>query len=365
MKGHVRQNHFLHQTFSGSTTLFVGTNFSIRDVEDVILENVKTIVSVKTLESLNRKITFSYFQSHEGLRMRRIFLVILIGMCAFICEATESPPSLDTFTKEEQSLLNKVFDIYISRGMLGYVFYGNKPMYWNGFRNIEDYDSNLQQDEELIVLDKALPALQKLVHDGKNYRISYQYSKGEHLNKTFYAHDFTFINKKALKKVIRKNLAVFREKAGKKLSTNQIYEGVLNHDLPFIEGSHSLFGILLGYGAENSLIWERGVELDDEIDKEMGTAYLAEMDNFQDIQKEYESRLFTYTQKNPDKWGDYLQKIEKFGNEPVPGINLNFAYFPHTKESKAIIKDYQKAEKKMKKALRSQDYLTLILKELN
>lgn len=138
----------------------------------------------------------------------------------------------------------------------GYTLFGDKPISCL-------YDSGrLYEDEELSYFQRHLFTLAQRYEkklDAPNFAIVVE-------------HDFPscfiyLVNKKAFLDTVQQNPAIFRKILGDNITPSSLLDAVLDKNYGFmkaLKASHALFGILFGYGVENSLRFDRSTQLDPE-----------------------------------------------------------------------------------------------------
>jgi hypothetical protein len=195
-----------------------------------------------------------------------IFCTLVIGSLVvaltFKCFSKKEPSNREEFSREllqkisfeERKSLSDLCKSIFYTSEFGYTLFGDKPI-------SEICDSGrIYENEELSFFQKHLFIFAQRYEkklDALHFAIVVDSSE---------AGSFIYlVNKRAFRDKVHQNIKIFRDILGDSITPNSLLESVLDKNCGFekaLKGSHSLFGILFGYGVENSLRFDRRDQLE-------------------------------------------------------------------------------------------------------
>lgn len=299
-------------------------------------------------------------KKNKKILILNLLALLLLTSCDFKKEAT-----LTKLNKAETEAVSFFFSWLIEEPTVAYVLFGNKPVFVGGFYSLEsDFSkvSNLDVGMNQKISEGAR-VLKKFKLDNKKFHLSFTNDP----NLPGYT-EIKLINKIALSKTIKNNLKLFQTEIGNDYTEQDLIEQILEKSFKeFFKGKVSLQGIVLGYGTQNAIAYERVNQLLQEIGRQ--ELLVTFNNNAQSIQSQKEIAI-TYAKKNPERWGDcidYLNQFTYFSDDKVEkGLNVKipFSYLEGTTESKKLISEYTKNEKKLAVLRKDPHFLNKVLKKL-
>lgn len=172
----------------------------------------------------------------------------------FSCQENFSRELLQNFTAEEKSSLSNIFKGIFYSSAFGYTLFGDKPI------SVICDSGRPYENGELSFFQKHL------------FNLAQRYEKK--LNAPHFAivvEDFAshfsiyLVNKRAFINTVQENILIFRSTLGDSITPGSLLSSVLDKNHGFegaLKGNHALLGILFGFGAENSLRFNRRDQLD-------------------------------------------------------------------------------------------------------
>lgn len=284
----------------------------------------------------------------------------------FIFLGCTERPSTNRLSNLENKYLEVFFRHLFETTTAGYVLYGEKPLFQCSFKAIENTIPGTVEHKNAIIFTQGLNAWKKLNIQSKNFLlISIINNKDEH------SQSFFIINKKALKKVIQKNLSLFQLKLGHQINEDRLLNGLLfpNGFSTILKGQEALQGILFGYGTENALTYERGNTLRKKI---FSTPHVnppfqynlepSTPDELKDKMTLYVNNQESNEQGILDELVDFSFYTPEIKDNVIPKIPFNY----HTKseESKKLLEIYKETEKTMITLQTHPDFLNKVIKRL-
>ncbi len=171
---------------------------------------------------------------------------------------------LKNIPKEEKKLLLKPLKQAVLRSSFGYTFLGEKPLSFDGYFDQSSIDASFKNPKLKKIALRESEKLQKGWDVWEKYAslfLSENYLLKKHAEKKIPGSIIIFfVNKRAFLNKIEENYQDFEKVLGKNISAKEIllsleqgegifYDAVMGHD--------GLFGILLGFGKNNSWNFHR------------------------------------------------------------------------------------------------------------
>jgi hypothetical protein len=185
----------------------------------------------------------------------RLFFLLLVPLRLLTAE-----PVVSTHTKQlkEYEILERFLKMQVDEEGYDYVLKGVKPISIRDFYTFDQFPiaKDLQHAEQEFVrsllVREALSIWKRLCSDQKNFVL-----KAAPLA---YGWEVSFINIAKLKETINHNIDLFRYVLGPAIQTEQLVHDIAYSDQPLshvLKNDCVLIGIVLGFGAHNSLIGGR------------------------------------------------------------------------------------------------------------
>lgn len=256
-------------------------------------------------------------------------------------------PRVNELTELENQYLECFFRYLFETTTAGYVLYGEKPFLLCSFMAIEKTIPGSIEHKDALIFTQGLQAWKKLNIQSNNYLLV-SFSN----NESVFSNVIIFVNKKAFKDVVKKNLPLFQFKLGPEVNEQNLLSNLLSPDgfTTMLKGHEALQGILFGYGVGNSLTYERGNAL-------RKKALNARTVNppFQHIHEsttpdQLKQEIVSYVDSGESYGQNVLNELADFSfyisdekEEIIPKIP--FSYHTKSEESKKLLDAYAESEK--------------------
>lgn len=161
---------------------------------------------------------------------------------------------LSQIPKEDSEKIDKLFSYLFLEEGFSYVLLGSKPMSTIGHDKNTPAAYQELYPHPLFELESWWQIWEKYSH---LFQIKEFFLFAQNRGEWF---EVFLINKSNALKVIEENLSLFREKMGARFSSQEILEHIVSSHHIFRDGlskSHALLGLLLGYGKQNAVRFER------------------------------------------------------------------------------------------------------------
>lgn len=293
------------------------------------------------------------------------FLTNIIFFCFCLLVSCTRNSSLHELKEIEINYLEVFFQYLFETTNVGYVLYGEKPISFCQIKSIEDTIPGTMEHKDSVILTQGLNAWKKLGITGKNYLF---FSQASNEDPVF--QEIVFVNKKAFQKAVRENLSLFRLKLGPQMNEQNLLENILtfNGFFHWLKGHESLQGILLGYGVENSLTYERGEALYKAVFKASGPNPPFQIIHEPETVGEVKQKMIDYAKTYRNNGESLVEELADFsfytpeeGEKVIPKIG--FTLHTESKESKNLIEEYKEVEKKVAAIQKEKKILEKVLKK--
>ena len=185
-----------------------------------------------------------------------LFVFVLFQKKELSCKKNSPQELLQKLSTTERKSLSDLCKKLIFTSEVGYTLFGDKPI-------SSLYDSGrFYEDEDLCYFQKHLFTLAQRYEKRLN---APQFAIV--IEDNFPSRFIYLINKKAFLCTVEQNLSIFRSLLGNNISPSSLLNTVLDKNCGLqkaLNENHVLFGILYGYGVENSLCFDRRSQLDPE-----------------------------------------------------------------------------------------------------
>lgn len=245
------------------------------------------------------------------------------------------------------------------------MLYGEKPLLLCTFKSIENTIPGTAEHRDAVLFTQGLNAWKQLNIQSKNYLLIFFTS-----NKTKPFQELILINKKAFEDTVRKNLSLFQCKLGPQVNEQNLLNSILSTGFSSLLKSHeALQGILFGYGAENSLTYERGNAL-----RKKALDYSKIHPPFQSTNEpvtpdELKERIMNYVasqggtgQNLLDELSDFSFYIPENEDEIIPKIP--FSFHSKSEETKKLLAAYKESEKTVIHLQAQKNFVEKVLERL-
>ena len=287
-----------------------------------------------------------------------IFCVLTTSLTSNEVAKNERPLSFS-----DQDILHSFFANLFENTSAGYVIFGEKPVYLGNFCQPEWLMPGSRKHKEAICTFLSLKILKTLSQEQKssNYILVIQDPFSSNI-------EFMLINQKAFFKVIKENLVLFKYKFGYDLTPESLLGKFTNENQTFSKlfgNEIALQGIVLGYGTNNAISFERASLFTDAPNN------LSSPPNKllppPKTEEEMICRIETCV-KDKDHWKKVKEETKDISyyhpQNAEDKLKIPFSFHPNTKETKALIRQYRKAEAKLSCQMATQNFVENVSKKL-
>ncbi|MCP5505679.1 MAG: FKBP-type peptidyl-prolyl cis-trans isomerase [Chlamydiales bacterium] len=244
----------------------------------------------------------------------------------------------------------------------GYTIYGEKPLYLGDFARPEWVTPGSERHKDLNRSFLALTLFPKKLRTG-NYTVI---NNGEDLSKCY---RFMVINRNALRGVFEKNLPLFKYKLGWDISFDALigrFEDLNRSPWKSSSCKPTIDGIVLGYGTDNAISWERLSTFMDVAFSTTPQCPPKKLLPLPSSEKEVNDRIESIF-KNSD-WKKVKEETEDFDNHyiinPEGNLKVFFAFHKRSKETELLLESYRVAQRTLDQALGQKNFLKEIMAKL-
>jgi len=276
-----------------------------------------------------------------------------------------------------RDLLSPFFHNLLTETSAGYVMFSHKPIFLHDVRSEIIFFPGTSEHRRAVVFGEAVECLVPMLpvfgkEAASNYRLVLW--TNPHRNKDS-VKSMTIINKVALTEVIKKNQSLFQSRLGWRATSETILTQILNSKEgigQLYSGHPDLIGICLGYGTQNSILYERTsrlIQLATSPTPKTPFRIVPAPSNEQELTQQLEDldepSSLTYSSLRAEladiTLGVRPPSFDLDGN----GTKIPFSYWSRSIESSNLLQSYQEAQKKVQQCLDSSDYLNILLLKLD
>ena len=299
------------------------------------------------------------------MKLRKPFFFILLIFCILTTclISNEVVKNERPLSFSNQNILHSFFANLFENTSAGYVLFGEKPIYLGNFCQPEWLMPGSRKHREAICTFLSLKILKTLSQEQKssNYILVIQDPFSSNI-------EFMLINQKAFFKVIKENLVLFKYKFGYDLTPESLLGKFTNENQTFSKlfgNEIALQGIVLGYGTNNAISFERASLFTDAPNN------LSSPPNKllppPKTEEEMICRIETCV-KDKDHWKKVKEETKDISyyhpQNAEDKLKIPFSFHPNTKETKALIRQYRKAEAKLSCQMATQNFVENVSKKL-
>ncbi len=287
----------------------------------------------------------------------------IFSFIIFVFSSCSQNVHLSSLEEIEREYLEVFFRHLFQTTSAGYVLYGEKPLFLCTFHPIENTIPGTQEHKNAVILTQGINAWEKLNIVGKNYVLLFRPDK-EMTSES--SREIVILNKTAFKNVIKKNLTLFQFKLGPGVDENVVLDTFLSSSfIDLFKGNEALQGIVLGYGTENSLTYERGNSLRKEVLNDAKITPPFFIHEEPETMEEIAQQIEKYASIHGGTWKNILDELADFSfyteNEEEVTPKIPFSFHTESEESRQLIKEYIEAEKKVISLLHDEKFLDKVI----
>lgn len=187
------------------------------------------------------------------MKLFKLFIPFFLLFCSFSNQML-AVTHLSQISKADKEKIEKLLSyLFLDEGF-SYVLFGSKPMSTIGHDKNTPASYQELYPHPLFELESWWQTWEKYSHLFSMKEFFLFAQNGDEWFEVF------LINKSNALKVIEENLTLFRDKIGTNFSSSEILEHIVSSRNVFRDGlnkSHALLGLLLGYGKQNAVGFEK------------------------------------------------------------------------------------------------------------
>ncbi|MGL5263228.1 MAG: hypothetical protein ACRDAI_01410 [Candidatus Rhabdochlamydia sp.] len=269
-------------------------------------------------------------------------------------------PKKSSLSEKENILMEVLLQRMVFEEDFGYTLFGNKPVSLTGY-SLKPYLNHpiFFEEGSAFPFIEAWSILEKkvLCHLKGNYVILKQidHARNHHVLQII------IINKSRFLETISEHLDLFCELIGKKITPKELLDEVIlnQRSLWDILNNDALYGILLGYGKENSLAFQRRLDLGRVFTSDSRKPH-PPIPFYPKPSKEFQSaeEEFLYFEKQHDFFDIRESRLS-------PLCPLTFMTMKNDEKTKELTKEYKETFKQIIAIYAKGDFLSITLDRLN
>ncbi len=308
------------------------------------------------------------------LRLMLATFLLVTNIISFGVQANDVP--LTKLNASSRNILSLFFNELLEETSGGYALFSHKPIYLHDvcseiifFPGTLEHRNAVEFGEAFECLASMLQLSEKKANS--NYRLTLWMEPLRHKDSM---KSITIINKAALAEVLNKNLSLFQSRLGWQATSETLLTQILNFKEgigKLYSGHPALIGICLGYGTQNSILYERTSRLTQLVLNPSATAPFRigpapsnEQEMIQQLVALNEQPRLPYSSLQAELADITLSVRPPTSNLNGNGTKIPFSYWGQSIESKNLLQDYGESEKKIKLFLNSPDFLNQLLLKL-
>jgi hypothetical protein len=284
------------------------------------------------------------------LRLRHLLLFGLLFNPLNTKLLSASP--LEDISVPQEVVFDSFFKDLFENTTTGYVLYGEKPIDLEVFRNIEKTIPGSDERKTSVIGLIALKYWREFAPDIKdqNYLLVDFPTQREH--------EVMFINRKSFLNVVKKNALLFQYKLGIDITPENLLERLIQNGFSSeLKENIALQGIVLGYGAENSISYEAGKTLLQRLEPKISPPYqsTASLKSADEVQQEIKTK----------NWAKNVPDLVCYrSTKKNDRVKIPFNYLKNSKVAKELLNEYKNYQNRTDLILREKNFLSQVLKRL-
>lgn len=303
-------------------------------------------------------------------RIKKCFFLKSLAVCLLTIRlvSDEGAVQEQLHSSSNDQILESFLNYLFKKTSAGYVIYGEKPLYLGNGRPPECLMPGSTKHKVATHTSLALNILQGLPEEreSENYILVNPGS----VNGLPQNNELMLINRKAFLKVVQENLALFKYKLGHDITPEKLLKTLTDTTQSFstaLGREIALQGIVLGYGTDNSISFERASEFTEAIVSNTPTSPPNKLPPFQTAEDDVFNQIEENTKKK-SLWNKVKEEISDFSyytqQTQEDTLKIPFGYHKNTKETKTLFKKYKSAESKLRREITKKNFLNNFLKLL-
>lgn len=273
-----------------------------------------------------------------------------------------------------KAILHNFFQKLFTESAAGYVLYGSKPLYLNNIQN----EINLcigSEWHKSVTEEELFFDVWKDCHLGSMSKDYFVKIAIPSTDPSALENEFLLINRQAFLDVVDKNILLFQHELGFRVTAEALLGRLLDEKeniTSLFKGKIALLGIILGYGALNSICYERGMRI---VKPALLEARLPPPYNEKPAQNENDVIAKCAPLKRASSFGfhsmadevAYLSKSvdHPTGNFAGTSTKIPFSHLNGTEETVNLLNLYQKAQSRIDNLLQTEEFLDDVLKKFD
>jgi len=266
-----------------------------------------------------------------------------------------------------REILDSFFKSLFENTTAGYVICGVKPIYLGNFCRPEWLMPGSAEHLEAIHAFLALKILKKLPQDSKlaNYILVNQGLDSIPSQNN----EFMIINQKAFLRVVKENLVLFKYKFGHDITPENLLKKLIssNHGFSKLFGKEiALQGIVLGYGTNNSISYERASTFTELVASNTPSSPPNKLLPPPANEEEMITRIESL--RTDGNWMKVKEETKDFSfyqsQNPNDKLKIPFSIHQNSIETIILLKEYRKAQNRLNSVLTNKNILNYVLKHL-
>lgn len=295
----------------------------------------------------------------HGSSMKQLFLIFGVFLSSYVL-------GLTTGISDEDKISLKIFlRVLTENSEAGYVLFNKKPVCIHGYDFKDPFRVKSENYKEASALKAGAKIWKKIKNENSN--ICIHISQNEDPQIPGIAHVLV-INKPLFHQVVNQNLLLFQYVLGPKTTSQGILNALIIEDQPFhalLKYDKVLIGIILGFGAHNSLFGSR-MECIHESLEHNSPPFRPSSLTRRDFDHEYFPFSPSFGFKTVQDEIEHYSKILVISSSDLQEKNPNFIFgaFEDATNNQKFIQELEETQQKIQQLLLSKDAEVQILEKI-
>lgn len=237
----------------------------------------------------------------------------------------------------------------------GYVLYGIKPLSLETYLNPVQEIPGTKEHYLSIKMQLAEKILPEIIATKKPNEYIFRFLNNE----------FLIINRDKFIKSVQENLLLFQYKFGIGITPEKMLEKLLSEENDFqslFQESIALQGILLGYGTQNAITYEKGVHLRKTLFSHANCLLPYNLPTYPTSTQELLDKMSQNSTWKQIK--NEIQDLSHKQNSPDNRHKIPFSFHKNSDETRRLFDEYTKSQKIIECVLKSKNFTKQIIAKL-
>jgi FKBP-type peptidyl-prolyl cis-trans isomerase len=266
-----------------------------------------------------------------------------------------SPANQKPVTFSSEEFFDVFFRELFESTTAGYVLYGTKPLSLETYLNPAQEIPGTKEHYLSIKMQLAEKILPEIVAKKTPNEYIFRFLNNE----------FLIVNRDRFIKSVQENLLLFQYKFGIGITPEKMLEKLLSEENDFqslFQESIALQGILLGYGTQNAITYEKGVHLRKTLLSHANCLLPYTLPTYPTSTQELLDKMSQNATWKQIK--NEIQDLSHKQNSPDNHLKIPFSFHKNSDETRRLFDEYTKSQKIIERILKSKNFSKQIIEKL-